>query len=449
MSDDDEIEYISEYVRSVLGRGGSPRVRTLVLGPPILESSSMESRGNADVECSPRKGIFENASFGNCDTTCGPTALLHVSKNLLGKGSFGEVYLGRLDGDKVAIKMYSAKDKQTLAHLLHEAELSCSMDDDNVVRSHTYIIHKTCLGDASDWRSGSDIVLGMSPSTSNSSITSCTQAPGDSSWRQEIEDVPEILNHIDSLGCLDGFKMSNTRRSSMDPLIDLCSMDLEAKRSRSFSLLESGQRSDYDLCTQIWLIQEYCDGGTLHKAIENTVFSRIGDSKVKAVIEIALDIARGLKYIHDNDVIHCDLSSLNVLLKSCSDRESGFVAKIIDFGRSRQLLAASKTVVTGTLGTVTHMSPEMMREGCINKSSDIYSFGVILWEIWNGEIAWKDIHPVRVIYSISQGGSLIFPEDMPAKLREIGESMLLVDKIRRPSAADLVDSLEQILRDCC
>jgi serine/threonine protein kinase len=373
-----------------------------------------------------------------------------------------------LNGDAVAIKMYSGNDRQTLAHLLHEAELSCSMDDDNVVRSHRYIIHKTCLGDASDYLSSSEIVLGLSPQASNSSSSSDLTLglqsvtllhPRDSYGQQEEEteaagnrdEVLEISNRIDSLGCLDRLKISDTRSSSKDSLAYLCpeEANLEAKRSRSCSLLESAQRSDNELDTQIWLIQEYCDGGTLHKAIENMVFLRYGDSKVKAVIEIALDIARGLKYIHENDVIHCDLSSSNVMLKSCPDRESGFVAKIIDFGRSRQLLAASQTVITGTLGTVTHMSPEMMREGCINKSSDIYSFGVIFWEMWNGEIAWRGIHPVRVIYTISQGCGLIFPEDMPAKLRDIGESMIQNDKIRRPSAADLVDSLEQMLRDCC
>ena len=51
------------------------------------------------------------------------------------------MYLGQLDGEEVAVKMFSSRDKQTISHLLHKAELSCSLDDENVVQSYRYIIH--------------------------------------------------------------------------------------------------------------------------------------------------------------------------------------------------------------------------------------------------------------------------------------------------------------------
>ena len=106
---------------------------------------------------------------------------------------------------------------------------------------------------------------------------------------------------------------------------------------------------------QVWIIQELCDLGSLSNALKIGFLKENGDPEgppdMQKVLETALDIANGLRYLHATDQIHSDLSTNNVLLTS-AENDRGFVGKVTDFGLSR---LGSKEYATRTVGTVSHM----------------------------------------------------------------------------------------------
>ena len=112
------------------------------------------------------------------------------------------------------------------------------------------------------------------------------------------------------------------------------------------------------------------------------------------ILSIARDIAQGMAYLHALNVCHGDLKCENVLLcfaegvgSSVAPDGSGpavpFHAKVADFGLSKTFGEASTHMSTATVGTVTHMPPELLLTGQLRPSSDVYSFGVICeWRTW-------------------------------------------------------------------
>ncbi len=97
---------------------------------------------------------------------------------------------------------------------------------------------------------------------------------------------------------------------------------------------------------------------------------------------IALDVARGLTYLHARRIAHFDLKSPNILLSS------NHTAKIADMGMSRTL---AKDVVTKstTIGTLAWAAPELLINTRISSAVDVYSFGVVLWELVTGLVPMR------------------------------------------------------------
>lgn len=102
----------------------------------------------------------------------------------------------------------------------------------------------------------------------------------------------------------------------------------------------------------VWIVQELCDKGSLSNALKEGKLKEGGELEGRpvmcAVLETALEVARGMQYLHSHDVLHGDLSSNNVLLVS-ADNPRGFEAKVTDFGLSRAL--GGQDITTKTVGT--------------------------------------------------------------------------------------------------
>ncbi|WIA23927.1 hypothetical protein OEZ85_013569 [Tetradesmus obliquus] len=152
--------------------------------------------------------------------------------------------------------------------------------------------------------------------------------------------------------------------------------------------------------------------------------------------------------LHSNGIIHGDLSAFNVMLSSADPAaaigQRGFVAKVADFGLSRMLTHGSK-VVTKTYGTITHMPPETLERGVAGKGADVYSFGVLLWQMVTGSRAWAGMSHMAVVNAVCcDKKTLQFPDDAPDALMMLGKACMAYNPAERPTFQDILDILEPL-----
>ncbi|KAL4424194.1 hypothetical protein ABPG75_001495 [Micractinium tetrahymenae] len=166
------------------------------------------------------------------------------------------------------------------------------------------------------------------------------------------------------------------------------------------------------------LVTEYCEGGNLaHNLRARTVgWYRRGK-------KIALDVARALVYLHSRRIIHLDIKSANVLLT----RDG--TAKVGDVGMAK-IMAGD--YVSGVVGTLAWSAPELLLGDRCTEKADIYSMGVVLWEIATGEL------PSR-----GQMRELMVPEDCPQEVAALINRCLASDPAARPSAVEVVELLSK------
>jgi hypothetical protein len=100
---------------------------------------------------------------------------------------------------------------------------------------------------------------------------------------------------------------------------------------------------------------------------------------LQTVLAVYRDLAQGLAYLHACSVVHGDLKPANVLLKVDEGCDLGFVAKLADFGLSRQLEQGATHLSNYAKGTPFYVAPEVVRDKTMSMASDIWSFGIIMW----------------------------------------------------------------------
>uniref|UniRef100_A0A803NG18 non-specific serine/threonine protein kinase n=1 Tax=Cannabis sativa TaxID=3483 RepID=A0A803NG18_CANSA len=135
----------------------------------------------------------------------------------------------------------------------------------------------------------------------------------------------------------------------------------------------------------------------------------------KRRMKMALDVAKGMNYLHTSHptIVHRDLKSPNLLV------DKNWVVKVCDFGLSRMkhhTFLSSKS----TAGTPEWMAPEVLRNEPANEKCDVYSFGVILWELTTACIPWKGLNPMQVVGAVGfQNRRLEIPEEVDPELAQI------------------------------
>jgi serine/threonine protein kinase len=145
-------------------------------------------------------------------------------------------------------------------------------------------------------------------------------------------------------------------------------------------------------------------------------------------IELIRGIAAGMSHLHSHNIIHRDLAARNILLTGNGH------PKISDFGMSRILQEQQEGKTQSTLGPVRWMAPESISQRTYSKQSDVWTFGIVVWEI----IAQKEPHlavnPVDIGRLIrDQNLTPKIPEDCPQKLQEIMTLCWKRDPNERPS----------------
>jgi len=139
------------------------------------------------------------------------------------------------------------------------------------------------------------------------------------------------------------------------------------------------------------------EGGTLQQRIAK------GTLTPAAAVEIALQIASGLSAAHKGGIIHRDLKPANILF----DTEGR--AKIVDFGLAKQIDATRLTQSGQALGTAAYMSPEQALGREVDQRSDIFTLGILIYEMVTGHLPFKGENPSSLLYQIVHGQ----PEPLP------------------------------------
>ncbi|CXH94527.1 tyrosine kinase-like protein, putative [Plasmodium berghei] len=150
--------------------------------------------------------------------------------------------------------------------------------------------------------------------------------------------------------------------------------------------------------------------------------------KILDIIKMCKDITSFMSFLHNKGILHCDLKSPNILLS-----ESGEI-KICDFGLSIQNFD-NKPKYLGIVGTYQWTAPEILRGEGYTKKADIYSFGVILWELLHRTIPFNDLkHPLDIIAQVGYlNKQLIINNNINNKLLYVLTSCLHKDKRKRKS----------------
>jgi serine/threonine protein kinase/predicted Zn-dependent protease len=155
-------------------------------------------------------------------------------------------------------------------------------------------------------------------------------------------------------------------------------------------------------------------------------------------INITIQIARGLQKAHEKGIVHRDIKPANIILT-----EDG-TAKILDFGLAKLAGQTRLTKTGSTVGTAAYMSPEQAKGDPVDQRTDIWSLGVVMYEMLSGKLPFEGDYEQAMIYSIINEEPLsvsVLNEDVPTELEEI------VSKCLAKNPQDRYQTIDELLVD--
>mmetsp|Transcript_2026 Transcript_2026/g.4884 ORF Transcript_2026/g.4884 Transcript_2026/m.4884 type:complete len:301 (-) Transcript_2026:119-1021(-) len=194
------------------------------------------------------------------------------------------------------------------------------------------------------------------------------------------------------------------------------------------------------------VVMEYCAGGTCFEVLHNNLEVDLASMQL---LKMSLHCAVALDYLHNfsPQIIHRDLKSLNLLLEQpISSMEDVPHVKVTDFGLARMLESSvANTSLTVGVGTPYWMAPEVFAGGAYNEKIDVYSYGMVLFEIVFRQIPFEEIEPQMVRKHVLKGNCPTLSQwrdDLPQSLQELMVSCWAFDANLRPTFAQIVGVLQ-------
>ena len=185
------------------------------------------------------------------------------------------------------------------------------------------------------------------------------------------------------------------------------------------------------------LVLEYADRGSLVDLL------RVGPLAPKDAVRVATQAAAGLAHAHQNNILHRDIKPGNILLCSSSNEDS---VKLADFGLAKDIDRSVELTGSLILGTPTYMSPEQIsgQHDSVSKSSDVYSLGIVLYEMLVGAPPFRGPTPAAVHHLVTTQPPVPPRQIQPTISRDL-ETICL--KCLEKTPADRYDSAQELLED--
>ena len=180
--------------------------------------------------------------------------------------------------------------------------------------------------------------------------------------------------------------------------------------------------------SEVFIVMEYIDGIELKDKIKSVSIP------TNEAINIAKQIAEGLEAAHKNGIVHRDIKSQNIMITN-----DGKV-KIMDFGLAKVKGDTQITKIGSTVGTAAYMSPEQAKGEELDEQTDIWSFGVVIYEMLTGKLPFKGDYDQAVIYSILN-------EEIELNIDVANELKIILKKALAKKKENRYKSVEEILSD--
>ena len=255
----------------------------------------------------------------------------------------------------------------------------------------------------------------------------------------------EILEKLGGGGMGVVYKAQDTKLDRIVALKFLPPHLLADKESEKRFISEAKAASSFDhpnICTihdinktednQFYIVMGYYKGETLKKKLESRPL------QINTAITYAVQIAAGLGRAHEAGIVHRDIKPENIII---TDRDE---VKILDFGLAKTSGDPSITKLGSTVGTVSYMSPEQTKGENVDQRTDIWSLGVVLYQMLSGSLPFKGDYDQAIIYSILNEDPPLL-NAIPENLEKILNKALQKNpKERYNSADEFADDLSKI-----
>ena len=359
----------------------------------------------------------------------------------LGGGAFGEVHLALWRGSEVAVKFLHARRERLSRAETREARLNglarVSEKEERDLQTDFVVASGSAEGDSADSDREEDLLDAREASASRESFLKEARVMA-ALHHPNVVFVYGVVDDGDRLGIVEEFMRSGSLRRLLNLHVR------EARESLSLSRAAEDEKTNGES-------KKNAPRGKRHLS-----------ASVRA--RCALDVARGMAYLHSRRFVHFDLKCDNVLTARQLGVAGGVTCKVADFGLSKQQRGGSvvgsgvadaearqfTSGIASQRGTLPWTAPELFSDPAnATELVDAYSFGVCMWELWTCDVPFKDMREQSVVWGIMTGKR---PELPPADLdepcvgwRDLMTALWREDPKSRPTFDETVRVLEEAL----
>ena len=190
---------------------------------------------------------------------------------------------------------------------------------------------------------------------------------------------------------------------------------------------------------QQFIVMEYVEGKTLRNRIAE------GGLRISDAVAYAIQIAEALQEAHANGIVHRDIKAENIMINTKNQ------VKVMDFGLAKLKGSLKLTKTSSTVGTVAYMAPEQIQGGDVDARSDIFSFGIVLYEMLTGHLPFHGEHEAAVVYAIvneePEPLQTYVPDAQSELLHILGRALEKNREERYQTVHDMVIDLRRLRKD--